>query len=343
MGGYQNKMICISCGKETENSGSLCLDCRLHSFGIKREGRLELTLCPKCGAIKTNRRWIYSGIGESINRIAAKLFMGKHKKLEFSVTVGDIDRNLKNGIAHSHVRVTQEGADWEYEEEIPYHIQRESCPRCNRSTGSYYEAVVQVRGFSGSGNATIDRFVEGAIKSSQEWVSSISRVSKKPEGTDLFFLKYKNAEHFARRIASAIMSELSVTKKISGRDNGLDLYRYTYLVRIFDIPAGGVVRHNGTDYIVIEVQSKLLTLINTSNGERMKMDPREFYGGRNSVVSTQDLSEAYDVLYRSGNETHVVSQDGMSMLTIPGNYEAGRIRVVRYRNSVFPIPEEKIN
>lgn len=336
-------MICISCGKDTGSSESLCLECRLHSFGIRRDGRLEITVCPKCGALKIRKRWIYSGKKEAINSVASLLFSGKYRSLKFSVMTGEMNMDLKNGTTPSTVTVTNEGSEWQFSEEIPYHVQRESCTRCNRATGSYYEGVVQVRGLSATGGVILDGYVADLMKTIKDSASGPVRISKKTEGTDLYFIRYKNAEHFARRLSSSALSELTVTKKLSGRDNGLDLYRYTYLVRLFDVPRGGVVRHDGTDYIVLETKARSLTLISTSTGERVRMDPKAFYSSKNTVVSVKDLSEPYSVLYRSAGETHVVSQDGMSMLTIPGNYEGGRIKIVKYRNSVFPIPEEKIN
>ncbi len=335
---YRNNMICISCGKETGDENPVCSECRIKALGIKREGILNLVYCPKCKALKTNKRWIYYDKGAEIDKAAAKLYSGKNSSTRVEATLAEIDPEVRDGLVEAEVLVVTDAARSKFHDSIPYGIRKESCQRCNRETGSYFEAIIQIRGITGKYSNGIDKVVNEIINMPRYKDLGITKISRKPEGVDIFMMSFKRAESFSKKLSSSHMSEFSVSKKLAGRDNGVDLFRYTYLVRLFDLGRGSVLRIDSGTYIVLSYNNRSLELLELGKGRRLRLDTKAFYGLRNVDVLSEQPMEEYSIIYRKPGEVQILSPNGMSTLTVKGKYDSNTVDVVSYQDTYYALP-----
>ena len=335
-------MICVNCGKETHSEKPVCDECRIKALGVKRKGILNLVACPKCGALKTYKRWLYSVKKEEIGKSIVKLYSGRNAAIQIEVDNDEIDLFSEDGAIDAEVSVIADDSRSTFHEEIPYSISKESCPRCNKATGSYFEAIVQIRGITGAYSPLLDRVFDHAADISDRTRPNITKVTRRNEGLDVFFGSFKIAEAFSRKLTELYFSLYSVTKKLSGRSNGLDLYRYTYLVRLADLYRGAVVKISETPYIVLSVHKRTLTLMGLPDRKVIVIDSAEFFSSRFRVIDNGVNLESYSLMYRSGDEMQIVSPDGMNTLAVKGIYDDDHVDVVYYQGEYYALPPQSV-
>ena len=98
-------------------------------------------------------------------------------------------------------------------------IRKMLCKDCNRISGSYYEAILQLRG----------RWEEALDMLTDD---KISKIDTKKEGVDVYYISLSCAKRDAGVIAAHFGAKVKRTKKLSGMRDGQRIYRQTILVRV---------------------------------------------------------------------------------------------------------------
>ena len=98
-----------------------------------------------------------------------------------------------------------------------------TCPRCSRISGGYFEAIIQLRGDP----KKVAKSAESIMKRLEK-LTFISKTEEKEEGIDIYAGDSK--------AVVGLMGELGlrtlISKKLVGQDEGKQLYRTTFLVRL---------------------------------------------------------------------------------------------------------------
>ena len=241
-------MKCVKCGIRDTLARGLCRECLIDSLHIEVPQSLDLQICPKCGARKLKNRWEYNPSDASIARALESRIRTGEKDTTIHV---DMDStSIERRSASYRARI-----DWPMvaQVEVPGTIElvvsRVSCPQCNKLTGSYYEAILQLR--SVDGRIGLDEMLQFSTMAfsryeSIERGSFISKVEKKDEGYDIYMGSNSDARKLASRIQDRFSTSLKVSKTLAGRKNGEDFYRYTYSLRHLGISKGAVVSYLGS-------------------------------------------------------------------------------------------------
>ena len=225
-------------------------------------------------------------------------------------------------------------------------IKNNVCKRCSRQLGNYYECILQIR--TGAKDLSPDlreealAMVENSVNRQAATNKSIfiTKMELVTGGVDVYLSNMSTGKNLAKELGDAFCGETKESPKLVGQtEDGQDMYRLTYLVRIPEYHVG--------DVVVCDGRYCKLTRVNGGGGKVMDlMNFRERSVRRPDMPDLKihakeaDLQDA-TVVSRSGNEIQVLHPDNYSVvdLKVPEGYEAGEtVKVVSIDDVLYVVP-----
>ncbi|MEM7819568.1 MAG: NMD3-related protein [Candidatus Aenigmatarchaeota archaeon] len=205
-------MFCIRCGKKATIK-TFCEDCFLEKEKLFDIGNYELKFCNMCKSIFDNDKKI--DIKESIkNRIKSN---NKIKEINIKTkTVGN--RIYASIICLGYIRPCKKMK--KEEKKILVILRNMLCQTCKKLSGSYYEAVFQVRDEPEKIMNKIKEISDNII---------VSGIEKTKNGYNIKFIDKKQAANLANRLRKYF--SVKETYKLIGEKKGEKLYRNYYAIR----------------------------------------------------------------------------------------------------------------
>ncbi len=231
-------MRCIVCGREIED-GYVCGSCIAEREEIVRIEPIEIVQCSRCGFVRVSGKWKNISLEEAIKReVLRSMFV-----LEgFDVKDVKIDLKLKELTVSGYLF-----SDY-VTVKVPFNlkVKRTTCLRCSRISGGYYESIVQLRAENrklkdyeiSEAKRIIQEVLENEIENERAF---LTKVEEKKEGIDFYFGSREIGKKISRKIAERLGGSITESKKLAGRSDGVDLFRFTYLVRLPSYEDGDVV------------------------------------------------------------------------------------------------------
>ncbi len=299
---------CIKCGLKDAVSMGLCQDCIDLDLKLKVQP-MTITLCRKCDGVMVGKRWFYGFSPKDAESLAKKSVSISDSK--FTLTAFDLtDLSIQKESAMAMVSYSgTDGVNVTKTVDIPLAMGSISCPRCNRITGSSFEAIVQLRPASGKDSQVF----RDALKSTIEFAGKsedrksnryIMKQHQVQGGYDLYLGSKSFAESIVNRANSSYLCEIRKTKKLFGREEGYDTYRYTYLVRIIDYDKGSVILLNNDKYIVNSITQGTISLIPVDGGRSVSVTKNELVHSR--VRLSDQKAELSDFMVISANDSEAM-------------------------------------
>ena len=244
---HQN--ICPKCGGPTEEG--LCANCRVEKTEwLICDPRVSVTFCPTCESLKQGSIW--TDVTRGHEELASELSLGAVKLHEdvsdpnFEIEIRDLtpNRTLSTIYVTAHLYgLTVEGLC-----KVEIIWIKEQCDRCNRYSGGYYEAIVQVRAsgrtpdvFERERASAIAKSFEDELQEDGERLSFISDEKETKDGVDIIVSSHHMGELISHKITKEFGGRVTTHPKLVGEKAGKPLYRVTYLVRLPCYRKGDVV------------------------------------------------------------------------------------------------------
>lgn len=205
-------LICPRCGsndQEKEFVESFCIDCL--PIKIENPNKFEYERCKKCERIKVVTYWKPFDISEIQKNIVSKC-RGEFEDVKVDFDTSELVFNL--GEKRKNVELRRK---------IEMSIKTTICPDCNKISGGYFEAVIQLRGE--------EKKVERTAKKVLEMVGNktfLSRTEETENGIDLLFGSSKAIVGIVNELGYRV----TITKKLVGQEQGKRLFRTTFLIRL---------------------------------------------------------------------------------------------------------------
>jgi len=257
-------MRCPKCGEEVDG---LCLNCTNLNELVWLDDFI-ITTCPRCGSFKVEGKWRVLDLEEVVDFLISKL-MRIHPELQVKEIIVEYEPftiRVLGKISNTDVEVVKHPN---------LKIIKETCIRCSREAGGYYESILQLRA---DGRALEKDEVERANEIIEEVLLAeknnqkafVTKVVERREGIDYFFGGRDVGRKVSRKLINEFGGEIKESKTISGRMDGRDLYRFTYLVRLPSYKNGDVVRENGKICVVTNTKLKKAMDIKTKQTVTLK-------------------------------------------------------------------------
>ena len=340
--------FCVKCGKETEHTiGGLCIECFLDGRKlISLPHHIDLKICANCGDIGRGETWATKDLQEAIEeaaedslvpikearKISAEKTLTEQEPFTFLVSVSavlDINGYAAEDTASTVVR-----------------LKNTVCRRCSRQLGNYYEAILQIR--AGSKDIPRKTMIE-ALNRVENMVDAqsvsnrqlfITKTEEVQGGIDIYLSSISLGKSAAKDLSDAYCAETKEAAKLVGlTEDGQEMYRVTYLVRLPDFRAGDIVLFGGRYFKLTRVSgsgAKVIDLMNLRERAVKRADMPSFKVYRRS----EELREAV-VVSKGKGEIQILDPLNYSTVdvSVPEDAETGdTVRVVEIDDSLYYVP-----
>jgi nonsense-mediated mRNA decay protein 3 len=299
---------------------------------------MELTVCPKCGAVRLNKKWHYDDTEKFIIKNAVShVIMDKSDKIS-KTTSFKIDKNQI-----SMEVIVDDRNLGEVDKEITLNLKssKESCPICNKVTGSYYESVIQLRTFTTEYGKIVDEAKDTIVKfmkhlNKNDPNSFISRIDSLKEGLNIYLGRKEDAVKIDKLMRLDYFCNMKITKSLAGRKDSKDLFRYTHLVRILDLEKGSVIFGNAY-YLVKNIRSNTMELLDPRNRSTITINSKEFFRGSYKVILKDPDVEKFIVLSDTGTESQLMNSKTFDIITYKKSFPEKEVRLYKYEGKFYPL------
>lgn len=209
---------CPTCGKTSDNIqfyGQFCKNCVEKTLSESLPINAEVILCKNCGKIRLQGKFV-KDTGQNMQEVLQSIFKN------YSIIL--IDYDVDNSTADVSFGKDKDGELINVEKKIELRFKKTLCENCNRRAGSYYEAVMQLRG----NKERMERFIERVNKYFERRGEFIAKVKEADKGYDVYLSN--------KKLASAYISSHNLESVNSytlyGVKQGKKVYRHTYSIRL---------------------------------------------------------------------------------------------------------------
>jgi nonsense-mediated mRNA decay protein 3 len=306
--------ICPKCGRPSE-SGELCEECRIEGLEwFVCDGRINQIRCPTCQSIKDKNGWTdCERSREELEYDAALSAVHLKEDLKSPDIAIRLEENSKNRtFAHISVTGILGGKPVENASIVEILWQYDSCDRCSRYHGNYWQGVVQLRADGRKATAEeqerakqIAFKAEEALQTQGERLSFITRMEDGREGLDIIVGTQTLGDHISREITRLIGGRYSAHPTLIGEKEGRKLFRITYAVRLPRYTKGDIIYIRGTYGEILGSEGKTISYLDLASGI-----PRTIPDSVNSsyIGSVKD-GRAMSVIYRDGKTLGLMDEE----------------------------------
>lgn len=340
--------FCVKCGIDIDKAiDGLCIDCFLNGRKLtSMPHHVDLNVCANCGDVRLRERWVTKDIQEAIDDAAVDSLMAIKEAKVVGIEVSsseqepnthvvvvdsvlNIDGNIVNDAAATIVR-----------------LKNTVCKRCSRQLGNYYEAIVQIR--TGSKELSrelkretlnrVENLVDSQSKNNRQLF--ITKTEEVQGGLDIYLSSISLGKSVAKDLADTYCAETKEASKLVGQtEDGQDMYRLTYLVRLPDFHLGDVVLFENRYYKLSRVSNngaKVIDLMNFKERSIKRSDMPDMKVHERSG----EMKEATVVSIGSG-EIQVLNPSNYSTidLKVPDDAEIGDVvKVTDIDDVIYFVP-----
>lgn len=328
-------MKCIVCDSREAVIHGQCESCFSGHIQVTTSGSVDVTICPKCNAFKIGNSWSRGKLEKPLIKKINGNLATNNPNVSAHVFGNTVELKRIEGKIEFPVELETEGHKIRGgEHDIPAKILLNSCPTCNKITGSYYEAIIQLRTLTAEYSpvlSTILDEISGMLdnmhKSDNE--SFVSKIEPVKGGIDIYLGKKNDGIKLSKYIHDHYFSDTTRTKKLAGRREGEDFYRHTFLVRVFNLEPGTLIWTKEKTYILEKVKANALTVIDPNNERRHDILQNDFNSGAYSFSEETLETKNFIVVSTENSESMVMDQDNFQVLTVKGSYN-GEVKAFNY-------------
>lgn len=346
-------------GNPSGRQARLCDECYFAHFDlVDAPDELVVRICSRCGAVKRGEQWVDVG-AEDYTDVAIEETteaLGVHvaaDNVQWMVDPEQIDQNTI--LMHSYFSGVVRDTPLEAEHDVQVRFSRETCTRCSRIAGDYYASTVQIRAEDRTpAREEIDRSIEIAREFVAEREATgdrnafITEISEGNEGTDIRV----STTQLGRGIADQIYREFGGTVTdsrtlVTEDEDGSEVYRVTYAVRLPPFPAGTVVQPAGDDPVLVRSTHGNLKGERLTTGERYEADAADGVApDAQRIGHVDDAQNTTLVAVEDDNAVQVLDPQTYESKTIPRpsylDPDAETVAVLKHRNGLHVLPDDAI-
>lgn len=315
----------------------MCSECARERIKVRFPGKIVYSSCPNCGAIKVKKRWEHNDVDSILLQAGTSLVRADDPSFIISgKSLSRIDE--QRGILEVSVKVS-ENFTFDVRHEVFLRKNSESCDSCNRKTGSYYEAILQVRFTFPDRFQQRFRILDGLMsmvskESRNEFVSKVAEVQG---GIDLYLGSKKLADRMLRSLNATYPGTMKITKKISGRDDGRNTYRYTHLFRVIN-PSRGSVFQIGNEICVFKCAAgRKLIFVRGIGKQDISMDPNALERAGYRMLAENAEKVRLNVKAEGEHGSLLINSKSGDRISFDGHLPSGEMEFTKYKGKLYPL------
>ncbi|MDR0779007.1 MAG: hypothetical protein LBE48_06200 [Methanomassiliicoccaceae archaeon] len=340
-------MFCVKCGKEDETYDGLCIDCFLNGKElIVLPQHVDMERCASCEEFRISGHWVKKALREATEDAAVHSLSAVDGLRILSAGALPEEQDDRNFLVKVDIQGELCGRVVTATAETTVRVKNSVCQRCSRQLGNYYEATIQIR--SGTKELSDDvrddtvRYVRDRIEniSSTNRHIFLTKVEEVQGGVDMLMSSISTAKSLAKELSDMYGAETKETAKLVGiADDGSNMYRVTYLVRLPEYHINDVVMFEGKAY--------KLSGIGKGNGKLTRLGDFHLMSVRRSQMNDMKVHTPYNelmkatVVSRSKKEIQILHPVNYSTIdvSIPEDADIGdTVNVADIDDTLFYVP-----
>ena len=245
----------------------------------------DVTVCAHCSSFLIGERWMEMN---SVKDAADNLLRSSLSTPEgVAVAAFDValdEKDERTFEATVTLELVVGGHQFQRQLMSTVRVRRASCTECSKQKGSYFEAIIQVRGDSraldADGMEGIQRIVHAridAIRADAREVF-ISRAERVKGGLDFYISTIQSARIVARELQELYSAEYGESPSLWGRKGGQEVHRVTFLVRLPSFRPGDIITCGSKDYLVRGMAKGAIRCLELRTGEEQRMKHKDLEG-----------------------------------------------------------------
>ena len=345
-------MFCVECGKEPEKLyDGLCEECFLKKeVNADIEDKIEIKVCSSCGSVKKGNKWIekpdvYAIMLERIDdAISISPVVDRYS---FQAEFKEEDpRNIKAAV---EVKLLAEGLKVEKELDTRIIFQKEQCKICSKIHGSYYEAILQVRPSNGEMTEDQKKIVREKVrnrievKRGEERSIFLTFQQERHGGLDFYLSDKGVTKNLAKEVSDIFGGKITTSAELAGREDGNDIYRMTYSVRLPPYEKGDFIELSDDIFKVKKIRSGegSILLKKISSGKDISKDNKALEDAE--VLGGDELIEQAVVVSETEKEIKVLDPETYKTITLvkPEGFRSkeDEVEVIKAKGRLYLISE----
>ena len=339
---------CFRCGKNEAVVEGLCRDCYLETHELLEFPEyIDIQNCLHCGALSIDgRKWLDTDdMRQGLRDLALSTIMVSRdaKVEEVEDTVIERDPYIYEYTGKMLLSVGNFTTEEEFHSII--RIKGATCPACSRLHGHYFEAIVQVRAtgreMSRQEKDMTREMVIGRIVQAEKGNRNVFLTEEKEVhgGIDFYISHTATARSAAKEVSDAFAGKITESKKLTGRKEGEDFYRFTFLVRIPEYGKGDFVKYGEDYYIVDSSSGKGWKLRSLEGKPDVRVRGKELKKVR-LAARKEDVKDAI-VLSSTEDEVQVMDPDTYETKNLIRKGKKGKtVRTIRIDGEIYALPDD---
>ncbi len=345
-------MFCVECGKEPDRLyEGLCRECFIDKkMNAEIDGAIEIEVCGHCGSVKRENKWIEKPDMEAImlQRIDDAINTS-HEVDKYSFNAEFSEEDPLNINVDVEIKLTSKDINTVVDKETKIILKKSQCEICSKIQGDYYEAILQIRP---SGEDMTEEQKEEIrdiirkrveVKRGEERNIFVTFEEEIHGGLDFYLSDRGVSKNLAHEISRKYGGRVTTSSKLTGREDGQNIYRMTYSVRLPPYERGDFVEEEGQIMRIRKLGGKngstIMKDIKTGkiiSRDKKDMDEVEVLGGAELIRKAVVVSE-------SDEEMKVLDPETYETVTLvkPEDFESEgeEVTVVKTQDHLYILQE----
>ena len=340
--------FCVKCGEETEHTiNGLCTECFLDGRElVSLPHHVDVKVCANCGDIGFGETWVTKDVQDAIGEAAERALVPikEAKKISTAATLAEQEQYTYLVVVDAVLDIN--GYTVETSASTIVRLKNTVCKRCSRQLGNYYEAILQIRagskdipqGTKREAQNRVENLVDAQSVSNRQLF--ITKTEEVQGGIDIYLSSISLGKAATKDLADAYCAETKEAAKLVGlTEDGQEMYRVTYLVRLPDFHTGDVIQFEGRYFKLTRLSSsgaKVIDLMNLRERSVKRSDVPLF----KVYARSADLKDAV-VVNRTKGEIQILNPSNYSTvdLVVPEDAEVGdAVKVVEINDNLYYVP-----
>lgn len=313
-------MKCIVCGEKEASINGMCSTCFLKSKRfVNPPKKIEISVCPRCGAIKTGNSWHYDiNKEEGINRLIKKETSLKDDRVGLNFTWEIIENqnllNVKYYVSHGNEMKLEQ-------DQVPVIIKIQTCPRCSKFTGDYFESILQIRSdrkLSENDLVNIKKFVLDTIANEMKKNPELYILKEeiKDGGFDLYLSSNSSTRSISKKIAENYGATVKESPHLAGVKNGEKFFRVTFSVRLPKYDVGDFIKSGNERLKILAIRKGQIKVTNIENGSIGSITQKDINDRNFQIFAKKENVESAVVIFEKDNEVEIMDLNSYKTITV---------------------------
>jgi nonsense-mediated mRNA decay protein 3 len=233
--------FCPKCGKKTDELfDSLCKECFINRTRlIEADLKVSISVCKNCGGYFKGKEKtsIEEAVADSVKKEIRKKY-GYGGRVEIKGLRKELKADENRASVFLVAKAEIKGVEIEERGEVEVILKQETCERCSRIAGGYYEGIVQIRAENRIPTEEELVMAEKIAYSSVGEADFVSKERKLKEGVDVYVSSMECGRRISRQIVKKLGGVFSESRKLYGRKDGRNIYRVSFSVRLPELEEG---------------------------------------------------------------------------------------------------------